>query len=105
MTLRVPVVRLHSDAVLPSAPYAGDAGLFYRPLRRLTLAAVAANVGTKLKFLDESDPLPMAFRAERGRCRPDVAVTHLDGGGRLQAVDEIRCALRVAGRGEDRTVV
>src|SRR5712692_9612128 len=25
----------------------------------------------------------------------------LDGGGRLQAVDEVRCALRVTGRGED----
>jgi hypothetical protein len=27
------------------------------------------------------------------------------GGGRLQAADEVRCALRVAGRGEDRAVV
>src|ERR1700686_772681 len=34
------------DNVSASA-YAGDAGLFYRPLKRLTLAAVAANMGTK----------------------------------------------------------
>ena len=37
---------------------------------------------------------------------PDVAGHQLAGGGcRLQGVDEVRRALRVAGRGEDRTVV
>ena len=49
--------------------------------------------------------MPVAFRARAGRCRPCCLRHALDGGGRLQAVDEVRRALRVAGRGEDRTVV
>jgi hypothetical protein len=48
---------------------------------------------------------PVAFRKRRGVAAPDVAVYALDGGGRLQAVDEVRRALRVAGRGEDRAGV
>jgi hypothetical protein len=43
--------------------YAGDAGLFYRPDRRLTLATVIANLGSKIKFIQEGDPLPLALRA------------------------------------------
>jgi dUTP pyrophosphatase len=37
VTLRVPVVRLHPDAVLPSAPYAGDAGLDLSSVEGCTL--------------------------------------------------------------------
>ena len=42
--------------------YATDLGALYRPLSNLTFGAVAANIGTKLTFLNEGDPLPMALR-------------------------------------------
>jgi hypothetical protein len=54
--------------------YGADAGLFYRATKKLTLAAVVANVGSKLKFINEADPLPLAFR----------------GGASLQMTDEVR---------------
>jgi hypothetical protein len=44
----------------------GDAGLFLRPSEKLSLAAVAANVVGKLKFIDQSDPLPQNFRFGAG---------------------------------------
>src|SRR5204863_9192774 len=43
--------------------YAADFGSMYKMSPRLTLAATLLNVGTKLKFLNEGDNLPMAFRA------------------------------------------
>src|SRR3954471_24559224 len=49
--------------------------------------------------------MPVAFRARGGGWWPLMSRHALDGGGRLQAVDEVRCALCVAGRGEDRAVV
>ena len=43
--------------------YAFDAGAMVQANRRLRLALVVANVGTKLKFIDQGDSLPSAFRA------------------------------------------
>jgi len=42
--------------------FGGDAGLMYKPLDNLTLAGVVANVGQKLKFLNNGDDLPTAYR-------------------------------------------
>ena len=42
--------------------YATDLGLLYKPMPRLNVGAVIANVGSKLKFADQSDPLPLAGR-------------------------------------------
>jgi hypothetical protein len=47
---------------------------------------------------------PVALRAKAG-CRRGCRGHQLAGGGRLQAVDEVRRALCVAGGGEDRAVV
>jgi hypothetical protein len=41
--------------------FASDLGGMYRMQRNLTLAATLTNLGTKLKFLNEGDSLPMAF--------------------------------------------
>jgi hypothetical protein len=43
--------------------YAGDIGTLYRFNDRLSLAAVAANIGPPLTMVSESDPLPLSFRA------------------------------------------
>jgi hypothetical protein len=50
-------------ADVTATAYAGDAGIFYRPAEKWTLAAVAANIGTDLKFLNQSDALPQEARA------------------------------------------
>jgi Type IX secretion system protein PorV len=42
--------------------YAFDAGTLYQATDRLRLAAVVANVGTKLTFIDQHDSLPAALR-------------------------------------------
>jgi len=42
--------------------YAFDAGTLYQATDRLSLAAVVANVGTKLTFIDQADSLPSEFR-------------------------------------------
>lgn len=42
--------------------YAADIGALYRYSDRLRLAAVAANLGSKLAFFDQADSLPQAFR-------------------------------------------
>jgi len=42
--------------------FAFDAASLYKASDRLQLAAVLANVGTKLKFIDQSDSLPDALR-------------------------------------------
>jgi hypothetical protein len=42
--------------------YAFDAGTLYQVSNRLRLAAVVANVGTKLKFIDQGDSLPSELR-------------------------------------------
>ncbi len=42
--------------------YGFDAGAMYQASRQLRFAAVVANVGTKLNFLDEGDSLPGEFR-------------------------------------------
>lgn len=41
--------------------YAVDFGSQYQATSRLTLAAVLTNVGTKLKFIDQADSLPLAW--------------------------------------------
>ena len=41
--------------------YAFDLGSMYQATTNLKLAGVLTNVGTKLTFLDQSDPLPLAF--------------------------------------------
>lgn len=40
---------------------AGDLGLLYRPLSQWTIATTVTNVGRKLKFINESDRLPLAW--------------------------------------------
>ena len=42
--------------------FSGDVGTMYRVSSRLTLAAVAANMGSELHFLEASERLPLAFR-------------------------------------------
>lgn len=42
--------------------FAFDAGTLYQATDRLRLAAVVANVGTKLKFIDQGDSLPSTLR-------------------------------------------
>jgi hypothetical protein len=42
--------------------YGGDIGVLYRAGPRLTLAAVAANLGTRLKFLQDAERLPDNYR-------------------------------------------
>jgi hypothetical protein len=42
--------------------YATDVGFLYKPTRRLSFGGAMANLGTKLKFMDDADPLPMAGR-------------------------------------------
>lgn len=41
---------------------AGDAGALYRVNEKVSLAAVAANLGGKLKFLEQADELPQHYR-------------------------------------------
>jgi len=48
------------DNVSASA-YAVDLGSMYKLERNLTLAATVTNIGSKLKFLNEGDSLPLAF--------------------------------------------
>lgn len=43
--------------------YGADFGAFYRISDKINAAFTAKNFGTKLKFLSEGDPLPMAFHA------------------------------------------
>jgi len=49
-----------SDAT--ASTYASDLGLLYKPTSKLSLGAVAANIGPGIKFANESDPLPLAAR-------------------------------------------
>jgi hypothetical protein len=49
-----------SDA--SASAYGADAGLLYRASPKLRLAAVLANVGSDVKFVNEGDPLPTAGR-------------------------------------------
>jgi hypothetical protein len=42
--------------------FAGDIGFLYKAHPKATLAATLSNLGTDLKFLQDGDPLPMAFR-------------------------------------------
>jgi hypothetical protein len=42
--------------------YAADIGTLWRVTDHFNVAGVVANAGTSLRFLDESDPLPLAFR-------------------------------------------
>jgi hypothetical protein len=44
-----------------ASAYAFDVGSMYKVNKRLTLAGVLTNVGTKLTFLDQQDSLPMSF--------------------------------------------
>ena len=41
---------------------AADFGALYRPTERLAIAAVAANLGSKLTFLEQGDRLPQNYR-------------------------------------------
>lgn len=43
--------------------YAGDLGAMFLASDRVSLSAVAANLGGALKFLESSDPLPRQYRA------------------------------------------
>lgn len=56
------VVRAAIDGVTATA-YAADLGVLYRPSKALSLALVMANLGSKLKFMDQGDDLPRTLRA------------------------------------------
>ena len=43
--------------------FALDAGAIYRATERMNFAMAVQNLGTKMKFVDESDPLPLSIRA------------------------------------------
>lgn len=43
--------------------FAADAGVIYRATEKLRFAMAMQNFGTKMKFVDESDPLPVSIRA------------------------------------------
>jgi hypothetical protein len=45
-----------------ASAYAADVGLLYKASSKLNLGAVIANAGQQIKFVNESDPLPLAFR-------------------------------------------
>jgi hypothetical protein len=49
-----------SDA--SASAYAADFGLLYKPSAKFSLGAVVANIGSAIKFVDQSDPLPLAGR-------------------------------------------
>jgi hypothetical protein len=56
--------------------FGGDVGVFYRPIPRLTLAGVVANIGPELKFLDQGDPLPLNVRTGAAyKVTNDIRVT------------------------------
>jgi hypothetical protein len=55
------VIQSKLDDVSGSA-YAADLGTLFRPRGNLALAATLMNVGSRLKYLSESDALPMAVR-------------------------------------------
>ena len=40
-----------------------DAGVIYRATEKINLSMAVQNLGTKMKFVDESDPLPLNIRA------------------------------------------
>ncbi len=42
--------------------WAGDIGTLYRPQDQLSLALRLSNVGSRLTFINDSDPLPWSFR-------------------------------------------
>jgi len=42
--------------------YAADAGVLYKPSERLSIGSVLANAGTPIKFVNQSDSLPLALR-------------------------------------------
>jgi len=42
--------------------YASDLGLLYKPTSKLSVGGVLANMGSEVKFVNESDPLPLAGR-------------------------------------------
>lgn len=56
------VVRAAIDGVTATA-YAADLGGLYRPSKALSLALVFANLGSKLKFMEQGDDLPRTLRA------------------------------------------
>lgn len=60
--------------------YALDAGTLYRWDERLTVGAALANLGSKMKFLSETDKLPANFRAGATYwARPETLAFSLDG--------------------------
>ncbi len=53
-----------------------DAGLLYRATRKMNLSLVVQNLGTRMKFEEESDPLPLNLRAGAlYKASPDLNVT------------------------------
>jgi hypothetical protein len=52
-----------SIAGVSATAFAGDVGALYRIGDQVSLAAAAANIGNKIKFLQEADTLPENFRA------------------------------------------
>lgn len=53
-----------------------DAGLLYHATKKMNLSLVVQNLGTKMKFEEESDPLPLNLRAGAlYKASPDLNVT------------------------------
>lgn len=55
------IIRAEIDGVSATA-YAADLGALYRPRRGLAFALVAANLGSKLTFMEQGDDLPRTVR-------------------------------------------
>ena len=62
-----------------AAAFALDAGAIYRATGKMDLSLAVQNLGTKMKFVDESDPLPVSIRA----------------GGAYRVSDRLRAAVEI----------
>lgn len=61
--------------------YAGDLGVFWAgPFERFTCGLAVQNLGTQVKFREESDPLPMTVKAGAGYKMPAWGVYALTAG-------------------------
>jgi hypothetical protein len=77
--INVKIIRQQIDEETATA-FAADLGAFYKtPIEKLTCGLVIQNVGSKVKFIDEADPLPMKIKLGAGyRLLSDKLTVGLD---------------------------
>jgi len=61
--------------------YAADIGTLYRPIDSLRLAAAVTNIGSKLKFEQQGDPLPLAWHLSAAYRLNQTLMTMVEGVG------------------------